>query len=176
MPKFVGRDIEGVARTEDMAHLDVPQGYCVVVYSQAKKLNPCDLLKSLDTRDRGSRGSFAKRWWRWLGRVEAVKALGTASALRRAHARVTNEDDAIYTRVLNDSGCVNVPYLLSAYSGINVEYVVMVGGFGPYPTYTRVNANIMPGYSVDDIDVATVDCGQAFARRPCRIFVHKLKS
>jgi len=82
MPRFVGNDLNASRVLEDNART-VP-GYARIAYAQAAKLAPEDLAKSLDTTDRGGRRTYAKRWFRWFGRVEAVAALGTPSALRRA--------------------------------------------------------------------------------------------
>jgi hypothetical protein len=84
MPKFIGNDLKCVETWADNCEVSSRDVWVRVAYSQAAKLDAADRAKSLDTTDSGSRGSYAKRWFRWFGRRDAVRALGTASALRRA--------------------------------------------------------------------------------------------
>lgn len=82
MPKFIGNDLKCAEVLVDNC---IASGEWVrVTYAQAAKLAPADRAKSLDTTDKGGPRSYAKRWFRWFGKREAVRALGTASALRRA--------------------------------------------------------------------------------------------
>lgn len=87
MPKFIGQTIPG-SRDLD----DAPEGAQLVklAYSQAVILPATEIYRVLDTSDRGSRTSLAKRWYRWYATVEAIesctrstKAMLAASRMRR---------------------------------------------------------------------------------------------
>ncbi len=82
MPKFIGNDLKCAEVLEDNCFASGE--WVRVTYAQAARLDVADRAKSLDTTDRGGPRSYAKRWFRWFGRRDAVRALGTASALRRA--------------------------------------------------------------------------------------------
>ena len=88
MPQFIGKSIKGCERIDEDNAWDV-DGYVAITYSQAIKLDPSDLLCSLDTTDKGGPRRMAKRWYRWFGRRSAVIALGTPSALRRAGVKAS---------------------------------------------------------------------------------------
>jgi hypothetical protein len=69
MPKFIGRTISGAKHIEpNSRRVD----YVRLSYSQAKLLSPEHIFCSLDTSDKGSRGSYAKRWYRWYAAPEII--------------------------------------------------------------------------------------------------------
>lgn len=70
-PKFVGEDIPGAQEIEDNANADYPTRIHLT-YSQAKRLPSYMVMKSLDTTDRGSRGTYAKRWYRWFASADSI--------------------------------------------------------------------------------------------------------
>lgn len=83
MPKFIGQKIENSTRIQDNAseHPDRIR----ITYAQACMLPACEVLCSMDTMDRGSRGSYAKRWYRWFASPAAILAgRGTANMIARA--------------------------------------------------------------------------------------------
>lgn len=87
MPKFVGSklpDMTLCTRLEDNAR--TPIGYVRLTYSQARLLPPIEIAYSLDTTDRGSRGSYAKRWYRWFALAAAVRASDRATPKMREAA------------------------------------------------------------------------------------------
>lgn len=87
MPKFVGRRARaGTEQIQDNAGIDSVPGFVRLTYTQQLKLAPEDVVVSLDTTDRGSKGSYAKRWWRWFGRIEAVLACPDATSSMCAEA------------------------------------------------------------------------------------------
>jgi hypothetical protein len=80
MPKFVGSklaDMTLCTRLEDNAR--TPAGYVRLTYAQARLLPPVEIAYSLDTTDRGSRGVYAKRWYRWFALAAAVRACPQAT-------------------------------------------------------------------------------------------------
>lgn len=83
MPKFIGNTIDG-SREIDTA----PQGATLVKlsYSQAVKLPATEVYYELDTSDRGSRRSLAKRWHRWYAAVEAIESCAASTVKMRAAA------------------------------------------------------------------------------------------
>ncbi len=84
MPKFIGRTITGSRNTEH-----APEGSTLVclTYSQAVKLPASEVYTTLNTSDRGSRGSFAKRWYNWYATVEAIESCDRATHKMREAAR-----------------------------------------------------------------------------------------
>lgn len=66
MPKFIGRTIPGSR--------ELPEGARALrlSYSQAIKLPATEVYRILDTSDRGGKGSYAKRWYRWYASPEAI--------------------------------------------------------------------------------------------------------
>lgn len=86
MPKFIGNDLKCAEVWADNCEVSSRDVWVRVAYSQAAKLDAANRAKSLDTTDKGGPKSYAKRWFRWFGRRDAVRALGTASAIRRAGA------------------------------------------------------------------------------------------
>lgn len=65
MPKFIGKSIEGSIRVEDNAS-DIDLKKVRITYSQAKLLPTNCVFCSLCTTDKGGRGTYAKRWYRWF--------------------------------------------------------------------------------------------------------------
>ncbi len=70
MPKFIGNTIPGSRDLDDAPAGDVVR----LSYSQAVLLPASDVYHVLDTSDRGSRRSLAKRWYRWYSAVEAIES------------------------------------------------------------------------------------------------------
>lgn len=56
MPKLIGNSIPGATQIEDNAS---PEELVKLSYSQARLLPVVDVVCSLDTTDRGSKGSYA---------------------------------------------------------------------------------------------------------------------
>lgn len=87
MPKFIGRDAP--AATPALANnVAAVPGYTRVTASQfalavRQGMDPAEGRVSLDTTDTGSRGSLAKRWFRWFVPTE-VASKGTDAMRRRA--------------------------------------------------------------------------------------------
>jgi hypothetical protein len=71
MPKMIGSDIPGVGTFAP----NMPEHYpdrIRLTYAQARLLDPADVLRSLNTTDKGSRGTMAKRWWMWFAPADAI--------------------------------------------------------------------------------------------------------
>jgi hypothetical protein len=86
MPKFVGQTIPGSSRIEDNM---LPSSKRVkLTYSQARLMPPSHVMCSLDTTDRGSRGSLAKRWYIWYATPQAILTCphSTANMMARAQS------------------------------------------------------------------------------------------
>lgn len=81
MPKFIGRTIDGVPELD--THPDRRQ-WRKISYSQAKLLNPQDIVCVLDTSDRGGIGRKAKRWYRWYAPLWVLVSHPAATANMRA--------------------------------------------------------------------------------------------
>lgn len=71
MPKFVGNTIPGAQIVFDS---DLGKDHVRLTYSQACRLPPQTIACVLDTSDCGSRGRFAKRWYRWYARAKDIVA------------------------------------------------------------------------------------------------------
>lgn len=84
MPKFVGNTIEG---SRHLAAAPKDATLVKLSYSQAVKLSATEIYYELDTSDRGSRGTLAKRWQRWYATVEAIESCAASTAKMRASAR-----------------------------------------------------------------------------------------
>lgn len=86
MPKFVGQSILGAIRLEDNLS---PHGTerIRLSYSQAKLLPEAEVMKSLDTTDRGGPKSYAKRWNRWFASADSIMACPRSTKLMLAAAR-----------------------------------------------------------------------------------------
>ena len=88
MPKMIGNPPPSGATTLDN-NIDSVKGYVRVSWHQmdyalrVMGLEPERLRVSLDTTDRGSRGSLAKRWYRWFI-PSGVAKKGTPAMQRRA--------------------------------------------------------------------------------------------
>ena len=87
MPKFIGND----ARPETKhIHTDAMQtGERVrLTYAQQKLLPAAAVTCSLDTSDRGSKGSYAKRWYRWFASPDAINSCTRATQSMLARGRI----------------------------------------------------------------------------------------
>lgn len=84
MPKFIGNKIAGAEQIEDNAK-ETPTRVRIT-YVQAKKLPPSAVMCSLDTTDRGSKGSYAKRWYRWFADPSAIHMSPHATVKTRRRA------------------------------------------------------------------------------------------
>lgn len=84
MPKFIGAKIEGSIRIEDNARL--PTNHLKLSYSQAKLLSPSKVVCSLNTSDKGGKGSFAKRWYNWYALIDDIVACEKATKLMKDRA------------------------------------------------------------------------------------------
>lgn len=70
MPKFIGNTIYKAKRIQNNAA--VPENCIRLSYSQAKLLPEENVICSLNTRDKGSAGSYAKRWFNWFANVQNI--------------------------------------------------------------------------------------------------------
>lgn len=85
MPKFIGNNAPAQAtRIEDNAQ--TPVGYVRLSYSQMRLLPGIEIAYSLDTSDRGSKGSYAKRWYRWFALARAIEVCPQSTRLMRERA------------------------------------------------------------------------------------------
>lgn len=97
MPKFVGQSIPGTLHAEDNATCG-PRGslpnHVRLSYSQIKiladSIGPGNLVASLDTSDKGGRGSYAKRWFRWFAYYRDVLTCEQSTPKMRAAALVVD--------------------------------------------------------------------------------------
>ena len=89
MPKFIGRQISNAIQIQDNAG----ENSCRVKlsYSQIKLLPHWLVICSLDTTDKGSKGSYAKRWFRWFASPSAILASSksTENMLEKARKMLT---------------------------------------------------------------------------------------
>jgi hypothetical protein len=86
MPKFIGNQArDGSIQIHDNALQN--EDLVRLTYSQQKLLPASDVRYSLDTTDRGSKGTYAKRWYRWFTSRETItqSKRATQSMLTRAH-------------------------------------------------------------------------------------------
>jgi hypothetical protein len=83
MPKFVGNP--GTAHLS-RHNQDAGPGLVRLTYAQARLLPACDVACSLDTTDRGSKNSLAKRWYRWFARPDTILGSGCATPAMRLAA------------------------------------------------------------------------------------------
>lgn len=88
MPKFIGKKIAGATRSgiENATEKNFP-GHVRLSFSQAKLLPAECVVCSLDTTDKGSKGSYAKRWYRWFAPAEAIANSPAATAKMRDAAK-----------------------------------------------------------------------------------------
>ncbi len=70
MPKFIGNNRQGVAIIHDNAQEAADR--VRLTYSQQRLLPASNVVCSLDTTDRGSASSYAKRWYRWFASPAAI--------------------------------------------------------------------------------------------------------
>jgi hypothetical protein len=88
-PKLVGRAASSLGASVVEQNLSRIPGHVRVTYAQAAMLRQVHpetaVLASLDTTDKGSRGSYAKRWYAWFVPKEYAKGTG---ALDKRAARV----------------------------------------------------------------------------------------
>lgn len=85
MPKFIGNRIEGATHLPQF-NASTPRGHVRLSYSQAALLPPDYVVCSLDTTDRGGRGSYAKRWYRWFASADHILACERSTKLMRLRA------------------------------------------------------------------------------------------
>lgn len=104
MPEFVGSRIYGATQIEN--HAAARFDRVRLTYAQARRLPAAVVLCSLDTTDQGSKGSYAKRRYRWFAAPDAILgcAQSTDNMRERAYAvlgsaahlepiAITNGDD-----------------------------------------------------------------------------------
>lgn len=73
MPKFIGQEIPGSRPLLDDDATEASTGLVRLTYRQASLLSPESVWYSLDKTDRGSRGTYAKRWYRWFASRESIR-------------------------------------------------------------------------------------------------------
>ncbi len=71
MPKFIGATIPGAQERSDM---DLTKNHVRLIYMQAARLEPSDVVCVLDTSDYGRKGVYAKRWYRWYALAKDIIA------------------------------------------------------------------------------------------------------
>ena len=87
MPRMIGVMVEGaVCELADNA-TERSTGLVKLTTSQARLIPRGLVLGSLDTTDRGSKGTKAKRWYRWFAAHDDVLACERATPLMRAAAQ-----------------------------------------------------------------------------------------
>lgn len=96
MPKFIGRVIMGAVQIENNSG---GPGLVRLAYAQAVKLPPESVFCSLDTTDRGGKGSYAKRWYRWFATPEAILACEHSTLTMRGMAQLVSDYNAAQTLV-----------------------------------------------------------------------------
>ena len=86
MPKFVGRNARFESRQIQDNAFSVPGKRVCLTYSQQRLLPAYLVDYSLNTSDRGSKGSYAKRWYNWFAHpcVVLCCASSTPAMKRRA--------------------------------------------------------------------------------------------
>lgn len=85
MPKFIGNEIPGATIIgDDSVPVRDGQRALRLSYAQAILLPASDVFCSLNTRDRGSKGSFAKRWYNWFALPNAILACEKSTKKMRA--------------------------------------------------------------------------------------------
>lgn len=84
MPKFIGNSAPtGAHQLADDAR---PKNMVALSYSQMKLLPGDHVHYSLNTSDRGSRGTLAKRWYNWFAEIDFVLANEQATPKMKAAA------------------------------------------------------------------------------------------
>ena len=73
MPKMIGNNILEAIRIEDNECQRYPDRINLT-YAQAALMPPAQILKSMDTSDTGSKGTYAKRWYRWFASASDILA------------------------------------------------------------------------------------------------------
>ncbi len=86
MPKFIGNTIEGTTPIQDNAQDGI--GRVRLTYAQATRLPASVVMHSLDTTDSGSRGTYAKRWYRWFATAADIVRMATSTPNMRYRALV----------------------------------------------------------------------------------------
>lgn len=85
MPKFIGNQIDGAKIIQDNA--PETNERVKLSFSQARLMPPEQVLCSLDTTDRGSKGSLAKRWYRWFSHPKDILSNKRSTANMIAKAK-----------------------------------------------------------------------------------------
>jgi hypothetical protein len=88
VPKFIGNTIRG---SLDLHEHESPEELMSLSYSQARLLPPADVYYRLNTSDRGSRGSLAKRWHDWYSTVSAILACSDSTRKMRTGALLVRQ-------------------------------------------------------------------------------------
>lgn len=70
MPKFIGNTIKGSIRIQDNAAPH--ESRIKLTYVQAIRLPANKIMASLNTSDKGSKGSYAKRWFNWYASPDTI--------------------------------------------------------------------------------------------------------
>ena len=70
MPKFIGNVIEGAVQIHD--NCSPSKERIKLSFSQAILLPAKEIMCSLNTSDKGSKGSYAKRWYEWFALPETI--------------------------------------------------------------------------------------------------------
>jgi hypothetical protein len=81
MPKFIGNTIPGSLPLDGTT-----DGYVLLAYSQARLLPARCVFFTLNTSDKGSRGSYAKRWHNWWATADAIAQCPRSTVSMRARA------------------------------------------------------------------------------------------
>lgn len=82
MPKMIGNWIEGATVIDANASADGADRVRIS-YAQARLLPAAAVTASLDTTDRGSARSLAKRWYRWFASAAAIEACTSSTKRMR---------------------------------------------------------------------------------------------
>ena len=101
MPRFIGQTIAGATRIENNANPCFAR--VRLSYSQAALLPASEIMCSLDTTDRGSRGTKAKQWYRWFAHPVAILSSPKATARMRA-AALAAAPDALHRVAIESLG------------------------------------------------------------------------
>ncbi len=94
MPKFIGNKIGGATHLDPNFTPKSAEWVCLN-YAQAclAKRNGVEIYASLNTTDRGSKGSFAKRWNNWWVRTDDLAGTWVTPAMMGRAARTTIKKD-----------------------------------------------------------------------------------
>ena len=83
MPKFIGNKIDGSRRLDEAA------GLTPLTYAQAVRLPARCVFFTVNATDRGSRGSYAKRWHNWWARPGDIIDCPSSTPNMRGRALAT---------------------------------------------------------------------------------------